>query len=87
MVNKQQEMEITLLQAYDEREKQTKLVEDLTNKYFLIENEKNDLENLVLQHENEIFKLKKQNQNLLFKLEKSQIGIYYFVYIKNSKKT
>jgi hypothetical protein len=67
-------MELTLVQQFDEREKQGKLIGELTNKYILIENEKNELENLVFQNENEIFKLKKQNQNLLYKLEKSQNG-------------
>ena len=35
------------MQSYNEREKQSKLIEDLTNKYLIIENEKNELENLV----------------------------------------
>lgn len=68
-------MELTLLQSFDEREKQGKIIAELTSKYILIENEKNELENLVFQNENELFKLKKQNQNLIYKLEKSQNGI------------
>ena len=35
------------MQSYNEREKQSKIIEDLTNKYIIMENEKNELENLV----------------------------------------
>ncbi len=35
------------MQSYNEREKQSKIIEDLTNKYIIVENEKNELENLV----------------------------------------
>ena len=40
-------MEFILMQSYSEREKQSKIIDDLTNKYIMIENEKNELENLV----------------------------------------
>ena len=40
-------MEFILMQSYNEREKHSKIIEDLTNKYIILENEKNELENLV----------------------------------------
>lgn len=46
-MNKQKEIEFVLGQTCSEREKQAKIMEDLSNKYILIENEKNELEHVV----------------------------------------
>ena len=46
-MNKQQELEYSLMQTCNERDKQKKIIEELTNKYIYLENEKNDLEHLV----------------------------------------
>ena len=48
LVVKNQDIEMILMQSYSEREKQSKLIEDLTNKYIIMENEKNEMENLVI---------------------------------------
>ena len=47
LLSKQQEIEYALMQATGERDKQSKLIEELTKKYIFIENEKNDIEHLV----------------------------------------
>lgn len=70
LLNKQQELDYALMQTCNERDKQAKLIEDLTNKYLFLKNEKNDLEHLIYQHENELFNLRRANQELLFKYEK-----------------
>lgn len=67
---KQQEMEFIMLQTYNERDKQMKIIEDLTQKLFYIENEKNELEHLIYQHESQIFSLQRMNQDLLIRVEK-----------------
>jgi hypothetical protein len=46
-MKKQQEMEYVLMQTCNEKEKQTKILEELSNKYILLENDKNELENVV----------------------------------------
>jgi hypothetical protein len=58
------------MQSYNEREKQSKIIEDLTNKYIIMENEKNELENLV----NNFFSIKKwlRNFSKLLVLERPQ---------------
>jgi hypothetical protein len=47
LMNKQQDLEYALMQACNESEKQSKLIEELTKKYLLVENEKNEMEHLV----------------------------------------
>lgn len=47
MINKQKELEFVLIQSCNEREKQVKLIEELSNKYLIMENEKNEMEQLV----------------------------------------
>jgi septal ring factor EnvC (AmiA/AmiB activator) len=47
LLNKQQEIEYALMQSCNERDKQSKLIDELTKKYIFLENEKNDIENLV----------------------------------------
>jgi hypothetical protein len=44
---KQQELEFSLMQTCSERDKQTKLIEEISNKYLFVENEKNEIEHLV----------------------------------------
>ena len=44
---KQQELEFSLMQTCGERDKQKKLIEELTKKYLFVENEKNEIEHLV----------------------------------------
>ena len=48
MASKQQDLDYMLMQTCNERDKQTKLIEELTNKYLFLKNEKNDLEHLVI---------------------------------------
>jgi len=69
LLNKQQEIEFALLQSINEREKQSKIIEEIRSKSILIENEKSDYENIIFQNENEIYNLRKLNQNLMYKLE------------------
>ena len=47
LINKQKELEFVLIQSCNEREKQVKLIEELSNKYLIMENEKNEMEQLV----------------------------------------
>jgi chromosome segregation ATPase len=47
LMKKQQEMEYVLMQTCNERDKQAKIMEELSNKYILLENDKSELENLV----------------------------------------
>lgn len=47
LASKTQEMEFVLMQSYNERDKQAKIIEEITNKFILVENEKNEMENLV----------------------------------------
>lgn len=76
LISKQQELDYALMQTCNERDKQSKLIDDLTEKYLFLKNEKNDLENLIYQHENELFTLRRTNQDLLFKYEKLEsLGI------------
>lgn len=63
-------MEFIMLQTYNERDKQIKIIEELTQKLFYIENEKNELEHLIYQHESQIFSMQRMNQDLLVRLEK-----------------
>lgn len=49
-MKKQQELEFALMQTYSERDKQTKIMEEVTHKYLLLENDKNELEHLVNIH-------------------------------------
>ncbi len=46
-MRKQQEMEYVLMQTCNERDNQAKIIEELSNKYILLENDKNELEHLV----------------------------------------
>lgn len=46
--NKQKELEFVLMQSCTERDKQTQILEELGKKFLIIENEKNELENLVI---------------------------------------
>ncbi len=46
--SKQQELEFVLLQTCSERDKQSKIIDELSQKFLYIENEKNDLEHLVI---------------------------------------
>ncbi len=48
MVSKQQELDYAFIQTCNERDKQTKIIEELTNKYLFLKNEKNDFEHLVI---------------------------------------
>jgi len=73
LLNKQQELEYALMQTCNERDKQSKLIEELTKKYLFVENEKNEMEHLVFQHENEIFNLQRVNQDLIYKIEKFEL--------------
>jgi len=70
LLSKQQEIEYALMQATGERDKQSKLIEELTKKYIFIENEKNDIEHLIYERENDIFNLRRMNQELIYKFEK-----------------
>lgn len=72
-MNKQQDLEYSLMQTCCERDKQSKLIEDLSKKYIFVENEKNEMEHLVFQHENEIFNLQRVNQDLVYKLENIEL--------------
>ena len=47
LVKKQQEVELALMQTCTERDKQNQLLEELGNKFLLLENDKNELEHLV----------------------------------------
>lgn len=73
LIKKQQELEFALMQTCNERDKQTKLIEELTKKYLFVENEKNEMEHLVFQHENEIFSLRRVNQDLVYKFENIEL--------------
>lgn len=73
LINKQQDLEYALMQTCNERDKQAKLIEELTKKYLFVENEKNEIEHLVFQHENEIFNLRRVNQDLIYKFEKMEL--------------
>jgi len=48
LVAKQQELDYAFIQTCNERDKQTKIIEELTNKYLFLKNEKNDFEHLVI---------------------------------------
>ncbi len=47
LLNKQQELEFALMQTCNERDKQSKVIEELSKKYLFVENEKNEIEHLV----------------------------------------
>jgi hypothetical protein len=55
LLNKQQELEYALLQTCGERDKQAKLIDELTKKYIFLENEKNEIEHLVISVQNYLF--------------------------------
>jgi hypothetical protein len=46
-LNKEKELEYVLMQSCTERDKQSKIIDELTHKYLVMENDKNELENLV----------------------------------------
>lgn len=48
LVNKQKELEFVLIQSCNEREKQAKIIDELSNKFIMMENEKNELEQIVM---------------------------------------
>lgn len=45
--NKQQELEFILIETCNDRDKQSKFIEEFSKKYVLFENEQNELEKLV----------------------------------------
>ncbi len=57
---------MALLQSLDERDKQAKLFENLTKKFIIIENEKNELENLVIIYFDNFSKVTKKTQEYNF---------------------
>jgi hypothetical protein len=57
---------LALLQSLDERDKQAKLFENLTKKFIIIENEKNELENLVIIYFDNFSKVTKKTQEYNF---------------------
>lgn len=64
MASKQQELDYAFIQTCNERDKQTKIIEELTNKYLFLKNEKNDFEHLVIKDLNAILL---NNLNLILK--------------------
>ncbi|CAF0803759.1 unnamed protein product [Brachionus calyciflorus] len=67
--NKQNELEYVLMQSCAERDKQAQIIDELTKKFIIIENEKNEFENLVYRHENDIYNLRRINKQLSLKLQ------------------
>jgi chromosome segregation ATPase len=70
LIDNRNELEFALLQACDEKDNKTKLIEEFTSKYLFLQSEKNNLDHLIYKQENQIFKLKRINQEIVKKLEK-----------------
>lgn len=67
-LGKQQELEFVLMQTCSERDKQAKIIEELTQKFLNSENEKHEIEHWAYQQETEMINLQRINQDLLYKL-------------------
>ncbi|RNA36269.1 bicaudal D-related -like protein [Brachionus plicatilis] len=72
--NKQKEMEFVLVQSCGERDKQNQILDELGKKFLIIENEKNELENLVYRHETEIYNLRRINKLLSYKVNSLKLN-------------